>query len=219
MSQFFLGQLGSFGGQYGSPAPVPGNSPAMTQQPWPPSDNAQPLMNNPGYQALAAQPYVSWSIESVADPRPLIPVSANGDIAMMFFTRTARFANIGAGIPTPVQLGFDTPAAVYARTAGLRTANGTALTVSYANPLDLFDVIFTRQASGNLLDVTSGMGSTLLGTAERPAYIGGRGWQFDNGNSLTITVTPSIAGLIIDITVWYITFVGPQNFVAQGASR
>ena len=64
----------------------------------------------------------------------------------------------------------------------------------------------------NLLDIDGGMGGALLGTAQRPAYLGGRGWQFDNGNPLTIIVTPAAANLLIDVSVMFVEFLGPQNY-------
>lgn len=218
MSQFiFHPQYGFIpaapGVAYGGAQPNYGSPPAAPQQPWPPGPNAIPDLNNQTFQALAQRPTVAWSIESVADPRPLIPVSQTGDVAMTWRTRTARFAQLTTASQAQT-LQFDSPCVIYMRTAGVRQATGQALNASTNNLLNLFDVQFTRGSVGALLDIDSGMGGTLCGTSERPAYIGGRAWQFDNGNSLTITVTPSLANLIIDVTVGFVAFLGPDNFVA-----
>jgi hypothetical protein len=197
------------GGQPIVPGPVP---PELQPQPWPPPPGARPNMNVQTLQSLAARPGTTWHPVSVADPMPLVPEAPDGTIAMAFRTRTARFPGLAAGTPGQVSFQFDNACALYSRTAAIRTTNGQALPAIAANPLDLFDVQFQRQATGDTLDIDGGMGGALLGTAQRPAYLGGRGWQFDNGNPLTIIVTPAAANLLIDVSVMFVEFLGPQNY-------
>jgi len=204
-------QGGGHGGGYGAP-------PNMPPQPWPPGPDARPDLNNQTYQSLAARPGMMWSIESVADPRPLIPVSKDGTVAMVYRTRTIRFTGIAAGQVGVSTLQFDEPTALYARFGSVFT-DAQLTDFQAANPLALFDVQFTRGATGDLLDVDFAAATNVLGTAQRPAYIGGRAWQFDNGNSVTIAIRPRLIDLDIDITVWYVSFPGPDNYVAAGGGQ
>jgi hypothetical protein len=194
----------------------PSIPPAFRPQPWPPPANARPNLNVDTYQTIAARPGVQWKECPVAEPLPLVPVSPDGTIAMAYYTRTLRFTGLGAGQSFTDTLQFDTPAAIFKRMGSVRTASGNALVLAGSSPLALFDVQFARRTTGDTLDIEEGMASNLLGTAERPDYIGGRGWMFDNGNSLSVTVTPAIAGLVIDVTLGYVSFLGPQNYTVQG---
>ena len=206
-AQLHRGGHQSRSGGYGAP-------PNFPPQQWPPGPDARPDLNNQTYQSLAARQGMQWSIESVADPRPLIPVAPDGTVAQVFRTRTIRFSGGAAGVAQVDTLQFDSPSAVFARF-------GSAFDTGNNLPVDLsfFDVQFTRGSTGDNLDVDPSSAANLLGTAQRPAYIGGRAWMFDNGNSVQINVRPRIPDLDIDITVWYVSFPGPDNYIAAGGGQ
>lgn len=182
---------------------------------FPPPPGSTPHLEQQSYQSLANNPQVFWTRSSVADPQPLIPHAENGTLAIEYNTRTKRFSGNAAGARYTERFAFDRASVVYARTAGVRTADGSAFTYN-GNVLDLFDAQFVRSNGQDRLDADSGMGSVLFGSAERPSYCGGPAWMFDNSTGILLTVTPLVADIVIDISLQVISIPTAGNWNAPG---
>lgn len=132
-------------------------------------------------------------------PLPWVPNSPN--VATDYRDFTATLTNGAVGTPVSLSIDFDYPVRVFHLMGWSASTNGTGLPVG-ATPLSVFRVLFARGLSTQTERLTSGetLASNILGTAQRPRVIPGDGWLFAN-SALTITITPLIANMTIDVTV------------------
>lgn len=125
---------------------------------------------------------------------------------------SATDADYAAGTESIRIIQFDNPAVGIWLTGGVfNNAVGNALPVS-VNPLDLFLVRF-EYVQGDQLTTNARLGSNVLGTAAQPGEVGGVGWVFNTGSTVTVGITPLVANLRIDVTIACLEFRGPSNFV------
>jgi hypothetical protein len=75
----------------------------------------------------------------------------------------------------------------------------------------------SEYTTGDRLQVSSRLASTVLGTAKSPGEIGGHGYNIDQGATLILGITPLIVAAAlstvrIDITLVCLEMRGPRNF-------
>jgi hypothetical protein len=106
---------------------------------------------------------------------------------------------------------FDIPCRLIAiNGAAFNTAAGNALPVGVdSRDTFLFRAEYTQ---GDRLHVAARLGSTVVGSAERPGEIGGAGWTINSGASFVLGITPLVAGLRISITLVCLEMRGPSNY-------
>tara|TARA_R110000824_G_scaffold105425_5_gene249542 strand:- start:2950 stop:3249 length:300 start_codon:yes stop_codon:yes gene_type:complete len=79
------------------------------------------------------------------------------------------------------------------------------------NGLDTF-TINLEHTNGDRLTTQPVIGSTVMGTAQQPALVGGNGWVFDRGSGLVIQLVPLVnATQRIDVAFYAIEERGPRN--------
>lgn len=144
----------------------------------------------------------------VKDPIPWMPVAEN--IAWGLNDRVITFTNQTINVEAVGSLGFDLTSNIYALTAAVRTTDGNDISGSYGSVLDLFRVQF-ELSQGRKWQTANAMGSALLGTAQRPRFLGRPGWRFNNGARLLVNFTPLRSNIQVDIVLWAIEFTGPGN--------
>ena len=103
-------------------------------------------------------------------------------------------------------------------------ATGNALDRG-SDPLDLF-LFRMEYTTGDRLQTQARLASTVIGSGENPAEIGGTGYTVDQGGSLVLGITPlaSIADGVqtawrIDITLHCLEMRGSSNFVGGQGGR
>lgn len=144
---------------------------------------------------------VEYEPTGLYEPKPLMPYADN--IGWVPRDRTATFTNPTVGQESALTLGFSTPSVCYALTGSAIPSDGTTgLPVGY-NPLDTFRVQ-VKYSQGDLWQTDPTLARNVLGTAEFPRLVGARAWRLDAGTSLRLTVTPLVANLTIDVTLWII---------------
>jgi hypothetical protein len=114
--------------------------------------------------------------------------------------------NLPINIEQIVTVQFDIPCRLIAINGGAFNTN-TLLPVSNDNYL--FRLEYT---TGDKLHTAARLGTTVVGSAERPGEIGGAGYTIDQGASVILGITPLVQNLRIDITLVCLEMRGPRNF-------
>lgn len=117
---------------------------------------------------------------------------------------------------------FDIPCRVVAIngscTPTTAAAAGAVPFTSNIDPRDMF-LFQVEYTTGDKLHVQPRLGSTVVGTAQRPGELGGVGYTVDQGGGLVLHITPSsmlsnLSGAYrIDITLHALEVRGSSNFV------
>lgn len=147
----------------------------------------------------------------IKDPKPWLAVDQN--IGYMLNDRISTISGVAANTQTIVRQGFDVPSAVFALTGTAIDTTGAALPVGL-DPLDTFTVQFVL-TNGQRWQTVAGLGSTILGTAQRPRYLGGPCWILNNGAVMQVIITPLRANLRIDVNMMVVEQPGPTNIAAS----
>jgi hypothetical protein len=96
--------------------------------------------------------------------------------------------------------------------------NGSSFSVGQGNALPvgvssqdtfLFRLEYTQ---GDKLHISQRLGSTVVGTAQRPGELGGVGYTINPGATVILGITPLLANLRIDITLVCLEMRGPSNY-------
>jgi hypothetical protein len=106
---------------------------------------------------------------------------------------------------------FDIPARLIAFSgAAFSTAAGNALPVG-VGPRDcwMFRAEYTQ---GDRLHIAARIASTVVGTGQRPAEIGGTGWTINTGAGFILGITPLLPNLRINVTLVCLEMRGPSNY-------
>lgn len=178
------------------------------QAPWPPPPGSQASIDPPSTFKRSKQG-LEWYQTQVYWPTPWIPLSENIGIQ----PRRRPIQDVLNGAANAVvnrTIQIDIPSAVYALTGSATPSDGSALP-NNLHPLDTFLIQFTHN-TGDRLDTQAALARSLIGTAERPAMIGGVGWNFDRGGTIQVDVTPLRANMRISVTCWVIEIRGPVNY-------
>lgn len=184
-----------------------GNGAPASNGGWPAGYDSQAQINPPTYNTFMQQG-LQWYRQQVAEPLVFIPISDR--IATQPRLRTITVTNQAANTEVNSFVQVDIPSTVYALSAAAATTDASALPVGRAS-LDTFRVRFEHN-TGDRLTPTAGLGSAICGTAQFPAKIGGAGWVFDRGGTVLVGVTPLVANMTIDVTLWIIEIRGPSNY-------
>jgi hypothetical protein len=157
---------------------------------------------------------IKFEQTSVYEPKPWIPLSTDGlPIGLIARDRTLTFTLPTVNITAQDRIGFSTPAAVYAITATAFLTDGAGAGVDLpvgADPRDVFRIQI-KDATGDLWQSEPAMASNVAGTAQFPRLIGAAGRMCDGGTTTIVMVTPLLANLLIDVTLWTIEQPGPTN--------
>ena len=193
---------------YGAPT-QPGQVTPMgdRQAPWPPP-NARPA--EPvrfGDFAVTGTPFQRIPLDQVWT---LMPVGQN--IATFNRQRPVDItvdaqSNVSASPGLIVQ--FNRPTAIFQITG---SAVNTGQDAIVGDPRDTFLIDLQRTQGAERFTTGPALGSTIIGTGERPFKIAPNGWLFDMGQSLAITITPLRPDLRITINFSTAEVRGPANF-------
>lgn len=97
-----------------------------------------------------------------------------------------------ADVTLPVK--FSLPCIVAAVTGTCVTSDGSGIPQGW-KPNDCYKIMLEAGSGAERITVTKRRASLVVGTAERPGFLGGGGWIFPAGSSLEVTLTPSLPGL------------------------
>jgi hypothetical protein len=137
----------------------------------------------------------------VAEPAPLLPTEG---FTPGLNDRVISLVNGTAGTTALPTIAFDLDSAIYALTAAVYDTDGNAFPpTNFANALDTFTVQF-KLAQGRQYQDNAALGSAVLGDAKYPRYLGMPAWRFPGGTVLQVLLTPLVANLRIDLTLWAI---------------
>jgi hypothetical protein len=106
---------------------------------------------------------------------------------------------------------FDIPCRLIAiNGSSFNTAQGNALPVG-VDPRDTF-LFRLEYTQGDKLHISQRLGSTVVGTSQRPGELGGVGFTINPGATVILGITPLLANLRIDITLVCLEMRGPSNY-------
>lgn len=126
--------------------------------------------------------------------------------------------DVAVGAETIRTIPFDIPARVITITGScVNTAQAGALPVG-VDPRDCF-LFRVQYVSGDKLHIDARLGSTVVGTGQRPLELGNSGYNIDQGGALVVGITPINpipAAFRIDITFHCLEIRGSSNFTGGG---
>jgi hypothetical protein len=151
-----------------------------------------------GPMVIDGKPFVAID---AATPKPLVPLEG---YTLGLNDRLFSLVNGTINVQQPVQLGFDLNTAVYAITGAAYSTAGAAFPpTGFANALDAFTVQF-KLAQGRQYQTNPILGSAIIGDAKFPRFLGMPAWRLPGGTVLQALITPLVANIRIDITIWCI---------------
>ncbi len=137
-------------------------------------------------------------------------------------------ADVTLGAESIRTVQFDIPCRVIAINASFAyTAmpNATNYLNLGGDPLDMF-LFRSEYTTGDRLQISSRLASTVVGSGENPAEIGGTGYTVDQGGSMVLGITPlasitegNNAAWRIDVTLHCLEMRGSSNFVGGQGGR
>lgn len=105
---------------------------------------------------------------------------------------------------------FDIPCRLIAfNGAAIDTTGVVVYDETNMNNQYLFRMEYT---TGDRLQTTARLASTVVGTMKNPGEIGSHGYNIDQGASVTLGITPLVANLRIDVTLVCLEMRPPRNF-------
>ncbi len=128
---------------------------------------------------------------------------------------------LNAAIPRIVH--FNLPCVACHVTGTCITSDGSGLPVGW-NPNDCYEVLLEAGSGAEKITISSRLASTVVGTAERPGFLGGGGWIFPAGSDLNVTITPRLPGLPagvntrIDIVFGCLEFRYGSSYILPGGT-
>lgn len=153
-----------------------------------------------------------WVREQVYWPTPYFPQHPNLGRQVRDYVRNFTIANSGSTSTQTVQI--DIPGCIYALSGAIIRSDGSGFPVGWKS-LDAVSVQFVYN-NGEQLQTLAGLGSAILGSAERPRMLGGPAWTFDRGAQITCTLTSNLANLQISVACWVMEIRGPTNISSLG---
>lgn len=180
------------------------------QAPWPPQQGSMPAeVPTFGDFATTGNPFQRTPL---AEVWTLLPHGNN--LAMMNRQRPVTWtvnANAQVSGPTTTNLRFSRPTAVF-QMMGTSVPEGDQAAAIVGDPRDQFTVTMQRASASEELINAPALGSTVLGTAERPFKLAPNAWLFDRGEELIVDITPLRGNLRICINFSVAEIRGPANF-------
>lgn len=161
---------------------------------------------------------MTWHQREVHEPTPLVP-DRNQGVALVTLDRPTRLTDGTADIVSTNNVSFTNPTIVYGGSAAVRsTQGGDVPAAGYANERDMFEIQIQYTNNTPWL-AQAAMGSTVLGTAERPRIWGGNAFVVEQGQTLRVLITPFESNLQIDVVLWTLELQGPANFRVMTAQN
>lgn len=197
---------GSAWGQQVQPSQAQGSAP------WPPPASAQAALSPPTFASYSQNADVRWTRVDAYWPHLTLPNSAfiaikSLDLVVSCSGNPANSAYANQQVTLPV------PSVVFNVTGAAVDTTGTALPVGLAS-LDTFTIEIVMSNNDKKMTAAA-LGSTVVGTAQRPRQVGPTGWMADMGQSFNLTITPLRANLRIDIVLTAACIYGPASFSWQ----
>jgi hypothetical protein len=177
---------------------------------------AMPTLGQMGGDGVGGQP--QWVRFPFFPTAPFYSTNPNIGTQTRFYSTgllssDTDFVALGAEVIRTIT--FDIPCRIIAINGScVNTAALGALPVG-VNPRDCF-LFRAEYTTGDRLHVAARLGSTVLGTMDRPGELGGAGYTIDQGGSLILGITPINpipANFRIDITLHAMEIRGSANFV------
>lgn len=165
---------------------------------------------NPNMPAWIRAPYYPTAPFMSTDP--YVGMQTRYYSALLVSTESDYTVGSGAIRRVP----FDIPVRLIAMNGTSVKTDGSALPVGW-DPRDTF-TIQAEYTQGDKLITNPVLGSTVLGTAQRPGELGGVGWTMNPGGTLLLTITPLVAGLRISIALACLEIRGPTNYNVVGGN-
>ena len=179
------------------------------EQPGPPREAVVRMPNVADMAGSRPMPWVRYPYYPTA---PFYSTDPNVGYQTRFYSQglTATDADYAVGGEAIRIVQFDLPVRLVAINGACTQTNDVGLIVGQ-NPLDqfLFRLEYTQ---GDRLHVAARLGSTVVGTAERPGELGGTGWTIDQGAAVVLGITPRRTALRIDIVLVCLEMRGPRNY-------
>lgn len=193
----------------------------MSQMPGTPPYGPWPTIGNPGAsgallqmpdspQGLRQYPAVEWHPTELDHATPWIPYARDNSIGLFTRQYTITFSNGAAGTEQIVPLNPGIPLCITDVSGSVRDTTGGALPLGM-NPLDNF-AIRIQATTGDQYVVGSGLGGSVVGTAQFPRKLPGMGWKIARGATIQAFITPFLANLRVDITFMCVEIRAGGNF-------
>jgi hypothetical protein len=175
----------------------------------------QAIINPPNMQNLGGnRPGIpAWVRVPIYPTAPYVSTRQDVGIQPRFYgaTLVSTDADYLTGSESIRIVNFDIPCVLFARAGGaFNTAVGNAFPLG-VRPLDTF-LFRMEYSTGDKLDTGPRLASTCLGSMENPGEIGGTGYVIQPGAGVVLGITPLLANLRIDITLFCMEQRGPSNY-------
>ncbi len=162
--------------------------------------------------------------------------STNPNVGYQVRYYSAGVLSTDADVPTPPAgaevirtIAFDIPCRIIAVNGSFcyttTYTNTSSFNFGMTNPLDTF-LFRMEYTTGDRLQTTARLASTVVGSGENPAEIGGTGYTVDQGGTMVLGISPlaNIADVgntpwRIDITLHCLEMRGSSNFVGGAGGR
>ena len=183
-------------------------------------DNTQARLDMPTMSELGGKGAVPWVRVPFYPTAPFTSTNVNVGTQTRFYGATllSTDADYTIGSESIRTIQFDIPCRLIA-------INGACVNVTVAGGAGTFsdnngnnNYLFRLEyTTGDKLMTAGRVASTVVGSAERPAEIGGTGYTIDQGASVVLGITPlgTLTGLTvrIDITLVCLEIRGNRNFI------
>lgn len=127
---------------------------------------------------------------------PMLRQSTNPDVFAVFrcFSTNIAAADTDNVVNQEITrlIRFTVPVICYAVVGSVRLSDSSGFPVGY-DPLSTIDVKLMSGEENVTVETTAGQ--NVLGTAQRPGFLGGAGWVFNVGVPASWLITPTLGGL------------------------
>jgi len=210
--QVFPQQQSNYGVAAPSVAPA-GYNPGVLVEPPPPPPGSTAIMAQANTTDLAAKGYYRRSFY------PTAPLYFNEAGKLTRYYSTGLLPTdpdyvVNSASPRTVRV--DLPCILVAVNGGaFNTAAGNAFPVGLG-PRDCWLVELRYGNNNEALTIAPRLANNVVGTAERPGEIGGDGWVIDGGAFLTVSITPLLPDLRVDVSLVMLEQRGSRSYNPPG---
>lgn len=183
-------------------------------------DNTQARLDMPTMSELGGRNAIPWVRFPFYPTAPFTSTNPNVGTQTRFYGATllSTDADYTIGSESIRTVQFDIPCRLIAFTGACVNTTVTGGAGTFANYNGNNNYLFRMEyTTGDKLMTASRVASTVVGSAERPAEIGGTGYTIDQGASVVLGITPlaCLTGLTvrIDITLVCLEIRGNRNFI------
>lgn len=217
-------ETGGFDSQYTDPQSYYPPNPTVggVRQPVPPGPNASAKLFQPGFEQMgeltpaqrAQMAYgdpttpprtVPAPTDSPWEPFPVFPtrplINQRPDVGYVNRYYVVEFDAQTVNVEATRTILFQFPVHIVAVNAGVSQLpnNGSNVMLSDAENFSFLTLL--RETTGERINTNETFGGLIMGTAQRPGQLGGRGWSIDAGGTLIVGVTPLAPSLTISVGI------------------